>query len=269
MYKFFFDEIKSCGVDKTIQEYVPSLLQGIVGAAFHTVIHLGYGLSFRDHPHSEIAIAEGLAYLTYRYLELPEISEVELKEKPSQLLDGLAIAQNIRNNSKLCKVFREEPNTSLGYNDSAIYMAKHHAEDLKHYTNSWKYLHNIPESPEELKIHLEAAAHELVDLVLRMFLFTTPMAEDFFLLHGVTASFAILQILGVLTDPEVQMRLLQFAFTGIMTNYVINCCPDIRERQFEVPDHLDSWEKIIEQVITGEPQEVVGSFSFVFFCHFQ
>ena len=261
LYQFFFNEIEARGVENTIREYFPCLLQGIVGAAFHTVLHLGYGLSFHGHPHSDVAIAEGLAYLTYRYNELPEIpKEIVSPNPPQGLCDCLAIVSKVRNNPILFNAFRDEVNASLGYNDAATYVARNHGENLKNIVLDWKYMHNFPETESERKSYLDAAVSELVDASLRIYLFTNPLAQDFFLLHGVTATYAILQVLKQLSDFEAQLRLLQFAFMGILMNYVINCCPDVREREFEVPPNLDSWEKITEKVTTGDPQEVVRVF---------
>ncbi len=56
-----------------LNEYVPTLLEGISGMAFHGVIQLGYGLEVMDGPN----VAEGLAYWTYCYTSVGKVKNIE------------------------------------------------------------------------------------------------------------------------------------------------------------------------------------------------
>ena len=63
---FFARKIAEGGADAALRRWLPELLPGLAGAALHPVIHLAVGLREGD----VALLAEGLAYLNHSYLEL-------------------------------------------------------------------------------------------------------------------------------------------------------------------------------------------------------
>ncbi|MEM9510298.1 MAG: questin oxidase family protein [Cyanobacteria bacterium P01_E01_bin.35] len=67
VYRDFFDaRLQKLGLSQTIQQYLPALLPGLVGAAFHAVIHTGWAT---DVESIDMA-GEGLAYMATAFQPL-------------------------------------------------------------------------------------------------------------------------------------------------------------------------------------------------------
>lgn len=62
--RFFRAQMAACGLEETLQFYVPELLSGCVGALLHGTIHLGWAL---DAGHEDMVV-EGLVYLAYSFV---------------------------------------------------------------------------------------------------------------------------------------------------------------------------------------------------------
>ena len=88
-YCEFFDEReKQLGMQRMLEEYVPSLLPGCVGALLHGTIHLGWAL---DSGHRWMII-EGLAYMAFSYVSCqPEMTFASDRDLPvhESALDSL------------------------------------------------------------------------------------------------------------------------------------------------------------------------------------
>lgn len=66
-YRDFFDaRLQELGLSKTLQQYLPQLLPGLVGAAFHALIHTGWAT---DVESTDMA-GEGLAYMATAFQPL-------------------------------------------------------------------------------------------------------------------------------------------------------------------------------------------------------
>ena len=61
---FFADQVARAGVPATLLQHLPQLLPGLAGAALHPIIHLAIGL----RTGSDGMVAEGLAYLNHSHL---------------------------------------------------------------------------------------------------------------------------------------------------------------------------------------------------------
>lgn len=82
---FFQQEIKQKGVDRVLHEYLPVLLPGVCGSAFHPLIRLAYALEVSDP--EEVAAA--LAYWAAEYEPLGPLGESVDKE-PIEILQEVA-----------------------------------------------------------------------------------------------------------------------------------------------------------------------------------
>ena len=66
-YRTFFDaRINELGISRTLHRYLPALLPGLAGAAFHPLIHTGWGAEVG----STTMTAEGLAYMATAFQPL-------------------------------------------------------------------------------------------------------------------------------------------------------------------------------------------------------
>lgn len=81
------DEVRALGQDGALRRYLPELLDGCGGAAFHGVIRLAYALESR----SDARVAAGLAYLTAVHQPLGEPTGTTARtDDPAEALAWLA-----------------------------------------------------------------------------------------------------------------------------------------------------------------------------------
>ena len=90
--QFFQAEIGKHGVQEVLVSYVPSLMRGVAGHAFHPLLRVGYGIELNDK--NEIAF--GLAYWASAYLPAPEIPRTKSRVEPARLLNVLENSELLR-----------------------------------------------------------------------------------------------------------------------------------------------------------------------------
>jgi len=71
--EFFKSEVTRLGsLQSVVSEYVPILIEGVVGGAFHPLLTLGYGIEISDLDSGDLVI-DGLAYLAFSFKSLGRI----------------------------------------------------------------------------------------------------------------------------------------------------------------------------------------------------
>ena len=66
--KFFIGEIKTDGVDKTLQIYLPKLISGVTAAAYHGLLRLVYAIDVQNN----LEIALSMAYFAWAFQKGPD-----------------------------------------------------------------------------------------------------------------------------------------------------------------------------------------------------
>lgn len=90
--QFFQDEIGKHGVQEVLASYLPPLMRGVAGHAFHPLIRVGYGIDLNDKDE----IAFGLAYWASAYLPAPEIAKTKSRVDPAGMLNELKNSEWLR-----------------------------------------------------------------------------------------------------------------------------------------------------------------------------
>lgn len=90
--QFFRDEIGKHGVQEVLASYLPPLMRGVAGHAFHPLIRVGYGIDLNDKDE----IAFGLAYWASAYLPAPEIAKAKSRVDPAGMLNELKNSEWLR-----------------------------------------------------------------------------------------------------------------------------------------------------------------------------
>jgi len=172
LVQFSTDEVKSRGRSDALNKYVPYLVAGLGGGAFHGLITLGYALEIMDDNN----IAEGLAYWTFVFKSFgtpsrkqPDGTRYELPPiHPAELLNRLQHE----------KIFDSLERS--GFGDTMNKLASpEYSEVLGRY--------DIP--IDEANVNLDKTVNFFMRVAIELFYFTG--ARDFFLLHGVTAMRAL------------------------------------------------------------------------------
>jgi hypothetical protein len=79
---FFADSVARAGREATLKRYLPGLLPGIAGGAFHPLIRTAYGIRFGD----DHEVIDGLAYWATAFLPLGPLGRPGRERDPSLIL---------------------------------------------------------------------------------------------------------------------------------------------------------------------------------------
>jgi hypothetical protein len=202
--EFFDQKEKELGMDRVLEEYVPSLLPGCVGSLMHGTIHLGWALDSGNR----WMVIEGLAYMAFSYVSCqPEktfSSNLGTDADKSVLGSLLHIADawetdgEALNNWREATLNDEKYSASSGFhpelaitgfqNDIAKVLAEGHP--LIHTTPAWIESLDMPTIWKELYEGLT--------------LFYLAKPGDFLVLHLITSLYGMEQIANRL--PERQQK---------------------------------------------------------------
>lgn len=207
---FFLSELKNNGMKTTLSTFLPELIPGVSGGAFHPLIRLAYGLEID----SEWEIAEALASWAIAYLELGKIS-MTTSGAPTELLSSL---------DGLASDFHQNPMSAMGDN------VFHQLASVAESTLFKEYFSNLNLS-QITQADLSAAA-------IRIYLSTK---DSFNALHCVTSAHA----LRVLSPHLSGAQGLSYLWQGMSAAYLTIQCPPMR-KSFAAPKDLPSWEEIFK-----------------------
>eukprot|EP01006_Ploeotia_vitrea_P060506 TRINITY_DN76030_c0_g1_i1.p1 TRINITY_DN76030_c0_g1~~TRINITY_DN76030_c0_g1_i1.p1 ORF type:complete len:389 (+),score=13.34 TRINITY_DN76030_c0_g1_i1:21-1187(+) len=198
---FFLEQIEQHGVDTVIQTHYPDLMHGMSGSAFHGLIHLGYGYNAS----SALVVAEGLAYSTFSFLEYSPTQPTPTTNKQDRtslanILNEIAQAGTLR---KTVLEHDQDPDIlarKLGRFQYQMVAASLHAQP---YIREMVDRVDTPWQDDSV-INTE----EIADVGSWLLLNTItayavyPVPNDFFLIHGVTSAWSLLQILHCLKPAD-------------------------------------------------------------------
>jgi hypothetical protein len=213
--EFFDQKEKELGMDRVLEEYVPSLLPGCVGSLMHGTIHLGWALDSGNR----WMIIEGLSYMAFSYVSCqPEktfSSSLGSDADKSVLGSLLHIADawetdgETLNNWREATLTDEKYSASSGFhpelaitgfqNDIAKVLAEGHP--LIHATPDWIENLDMPTLWKELYESLT--------------LFYLAKPGDFLVLHLVTSLYGLEQIANQLPLHQ-QKRAIKCYWTAML-----------------------------------------------------
>lgn len=243
MKDFFEELIEKEGAEEVVRRFYPLLADGVGASAIHPLIHLGYSL---QTGHSTL-IAEGLAYLVYRSLRPAAAPQATPKaQDPFQLL--LEAASQLRSQGFAEAVIQEqhfcEGKPYANRFQQRVAVAVEHPQ-LGRRLPELASLLCLPEGQEELEhflLKLSIAVYALDEIV-----------NDFYLLHGITSSWALLRILRLFPDGNLKESLvLKYIAGALLPAYVAQGCPKLGDvESLDLPTSLDFAEDARQRALSA------------------
>ena len=235
-YKDLLEGQYGGSIDDVIRGEFPGLIQGMAGAALHGLIHLGYGFS-ASTPH---LVCEGLAFLHYCHTPLITTGPApDIHTLGQGSMGVLEVVDKVRQDTELQDFMLSELEADWikekNYGDFdgkfAILLTLGANQLLE-------YVHQI-EIPLDLTTMTEEKLQQcllwLIQSAIKLYQ-SSHRRNDFFLLHGVTSSFALSQLLPALKDLDTAISTVRLHIALLLTVYLVVGSPAIRKQQLTEPD---------------------------------
>jgi len=226
---FFQHELQRLGSWQNLVDlYLPTLLEGMVGAAFHGILHLGYGIHLED----PATILDGLAYWTFAWKSLGTVSQ--FGKGTMTPLDVLKYYEKKQIPIKSQAQFQVKIDKLTSENMELLDIANE--LDLQ--------------SRDPQKV-LQGIASTIIGL------YST--SHDFFVLHGVTGSQAFRWIFSYIKDDLKPISLI-YLMRAILATYIVQGRPTL---EFANPEkwkiQLDelSWPRVCEIATADQDEHVI------------
>jgi hypothetical protein len=218
---FFLHELRQRGVRTVLESYLPQLMSGVSGGAFHPLIRLAYGIEVQ----SEWEIAEALASWCMAYQTLGPVSILHTPTPPRSLFASLEI---------LAEQVKSHPVKVEGATVFAWFKCVSESQAFKSFFSQTHAL--------------DLSLPQISNAVLRLYLATN---DSFTALHCVTATHALRIVQPYLKDSTLSRYLWQ----AVCATYVIVKCPAFEDLSF--PSELPSWRQVFEAARIQDDDHVI------------
>jgi len=225
---FFENEIDQNGLDTVLETYLPELMPGISGGAFHPMIRLAYALDIQ----STSEAAEALASWAIAFQDLPNTAQNNTPQNDiAKMLNALSSDEDVQ--------------------DIEI-IGDNIAEKIK----------TVAESPA-FQFHmnkLDLTAQDLddvCDVMVQIFGET----RGFTVLHAVTSASALRKVLPYLDQDEQELALGHYG-DALLATYVTVDMPELTPCTLDETDK--SWSEIFNQIVTSNNDHAI---KLVYTCH--
>ena len=244
-------------IDALIAAEFPKYSLSLGCSALHGTIHLGYGYSMRN----ERTVCEALAYLHHSYCPLvhkkPLLSASEFGKGSKDLLEILqCLRKDTEFHNTMINEIKQEPwrSETQGYFQRRLnYLIAVHGDKLLSLLSDLKM--DVPKT-EGGEIDIKELGTMVVDAAITVNAMTEP-ANDFFILHGVTCSWSLKQILPLLNNIQA-LESVEVFIIILMGTYVTQDCPQLKVALSE-PGKVDSkrWDDLIRRTLAMAADEHV------------
>jgi len=225
-----------------LKEYLPILIPGCVGGAFHPLLYLGYGCEILGIDGGNLLL-DGLAYMAHDY--------TPIGTQPMSFKRTSTTVQQVFE-----AIVEDHPKNEL-YADRRIrFPAK---LDLFSTTEPDE-LNNF----DTLDITVENA-DEIMDEIATVMVGLYSTTADFFILHGVTSCFALKLVLEMVS-PEEKPFIIRCYLRALMTTYIIQNQPPLEFASLNAVRtqlNFTTWEQLLFCGMTSQDEHVI---KFVWTC---
>ena len=221
---------------KLVSQEFPKLSMGLAGAALHPLIHIGYGLSI-DSPE---LVVEGMSYLHFSNQE-PNVTKVpDIKTFGQGSKDFLEVLEDIRTNNELYKYLEEDSMKRLQtYPDDDDYWYLARMKTILDKGDILMEYAHLVKLPARVGSGNESHVRWLIDQAITAYA-RSEDPNEFCLLHGVTASWGLLQVSKYITEDQLLYALRSF-ICAILAIYLVKGRPKIMPGPSEeLRDQLES-----------------------------
>lgn len=242
-------------IDSLLKEEYPKVSPGLGGSALHGTIHMGFSYSVG----CARGILEGLAY-TYHSFRPPvlKMSQLFPNEFGSGNKDITSVLAEMRANKDLLNALEtgrhQERWTSLNigsFQPGVCYLMAEHGNELMDYTYAVKIDSDL--RSEDGTIDPCKLARRIVYWVISVYA-SSENRNDFFLLHGVTCSWSILQFIHVL-DKHDAIDVLRDLITVILCVYMVQGAPSLNIPIQAKHVSRSDWESLVKKTINIDRDE--------------
>ena len=256
-YQHKLDDEYHGDIAAALRGVLPNLASGMLGVAFHGIIHLGYSLMTN---HSRLFV-ESLAVLHYTHTRMM-VDEDELTPPLSDSgdLDIMDVLEIVRNDLELSSYLkenvekvREEPRTVKCPNsftkgmrillESRVLEIMSYVEKISMPACYCKALTGDRESLDEL-------CHWIINAAIKTYAFSKKV-NDFFLLHLITSAWCFRHILLSITQVEDIKKLTRIYIFGVISTYLVQGCPDLHPLYAEIRVIKGDcfWDDVIKEIM--------------------
>ena len=195
-YKDLLAEEYGGSYEKFLRGEFPKRIPGLAAGLLHGVIQIGYGVAAE---HRQV-VCEGMAFLHYSYKPLvtsPNIPDIH------------TLGQGTLGVLELLEVIHTEGKIAAG--------VETHGDDMVNYVHQIKIPEHILNAPEVERLNglLKWLVSGLI-VIYQSF----PMKNNFFILHGVTSSWALAQVLPLLDDWDNCLHAVRTFLCAVLTVYI-------------------------------------------------
>ena len=249
-----------------ISEEFPGLIMGMIGSALHGLIHLGYGFAAE----SDNVVCEGMAYLHYSSMPLrvsePTDLRTPLNEKSNGTNSFVEVLRKVREDTDLINFmlteYTNEKHDKLlrlagsSFQKKVAVLFTFKADELIKYFQ----LILLPHIGEYNTDHVsfgQKIGHWLIDSTLWVYL-ASEFKNDFFLIHGVTSSWALRGLLQQLNTLEDVTLALRVHICIIIATYLAQNSPFLQDDHVPlVQDPSFKWSTLIKKTLEEDRDEHV------------
>lgn len=227
-YKKLLAEDYGSDLEKLIGAEYPKVSDGLAGSALHGSVHLGYGYSAK----SPMLVLEGLAYVyhSHKPIVLSDAFAVESNfgKGENDILETLAaLADNTGLREAMLSGVNDEQFSSLKvgiFQKRVAFLVTMKGDLLNSYVEQIK----IPESCIEGGMISSNSLMKTVVIWAITAYASASAKNDFFLLHGVTCSYAINQFISLLSHDD-GIKVIREFLTVLLAVYVAQNSPALTE----------------------------------------
>ena len=244
----------------------PSLALGLIGSAFHGLLHLGYGFSAKNAK----IVLEGLAYIHHSYLPLIvddestltaplgapgdlEIMDVLNLVRKDQDLQTFMLREenNYADRPELLKYKIEGP---FSRRVAVLFTSK--GDELVKYVNQIK----LPDAHKLSEVdRLDSLLNWLINAIISVYVAAerNGLRNDFFILHGITSSWALKEVLPSVRCEKEQVRILRVYLCAILAAYMAQWSPTLILKYLNPQERSVSlaWKTIIDDATSTDKDE--------------
>lgn len=208
-----------------IRDEFPKLSDGLVGSAYHGLIHLGYGFAAGNSR----LVCEGLAYLHHSHMPFRASAELLAKPLSSGTFDVVDVLRNVAQDVSLREFVDERIQSDLwkerlagDFQRRVGVLVTEKGDELLRYTHAVElppfFCVDYTGEDQAGKI-----ATWLVDSAVVLYA-ASERRNDFFLLHGVTATWSLAQLLPLLQSHSDVVDAARVMLSSLFAVYVAQVC---------------------------------------------
>ena len=228
------------------------LSDGLIASLLHGLIHLGYGFSEK----SPKLVCEGLAYLHHSYVPLKLIERKISIGRGTE--DIVEVLRDVGAHNNLKTFMLQEIKTERlmkwhtgNFQRKMFVLFESKADELLQYAARIK----TPQLSENFSTEdVVGLGKWLLDSAIFIYVNSTSK-NDFILLHGVTATWSLCQILTAMSVPQQALRAVQTLICGILAAYVVTGAAPLKASSDPEMATYKNWDNIIKTTISRECDE--------------